>query len=258
MSWNDVVTLLPELYLTGAICVLLLLDAFSGARHRGAVHWLSMLVLVVTALLVVAGHHATRSRPSTACTSATRWPRSSSCSRCCRWRLVFVYGESYLCERKVAIGEFHTLMLFGLLGIMLLVSAGNLVMVYLGVELVTLSSYALVALDRDSPRSTEAAMKYFVLGALASGLLLYGMSMLYGATGTLDLAGIASTLPFTPHHTLAVFGLVFLITGIAFKFGAAPFHMWLPDVYEGSPTPVTAFVASAPNAGRSRHGAASA
>ncbi|EQD65333.1 membrane protein containing NADH:ubiquinone/plastoquinone oxidoreductase domain protein, partial [mine drainage metagenome] len=98
----------------------------------------------------------------------------------------------------------------------------------------------------DSPKSTEAAMKYFVLGALASGLLLYGMSMLYGATGTLDLTGIASTLPLTPHHALAAFGLVFVIAGIAFKFGAAPFHMWLPDVYEGSPTPVTAFVASAP------------
>lgn len=246
MSWNDIVTLLPELYLTGGICVLLMLDAFSGTRYRGAVHWLSMLVLVVTALLVVSGRHA---GPVTAFngmyiddTLAVILKLFALLSVA----LVFIFGEPYLSERRLAIGEFHTLTLFGLLGIMLLVSAGSLIMVYLGLELLTLSSYALVALDRDSKRSTEAAMKYFVLGALASGLLLYGMSMIYGATGSLDLMSISSTLPLTQHHMLAVFGLVFLIAGIAFKFGAAPFHMWLPDVYEGSPTAVTIFVASAP------------
>ncbi len=132
---------------------------------------------------------------------------------------------------------------------MLLVSAGNMVTVYLGLELLTLSQYALVALNRDSAASSEAAIKYFVLGALASGLLLYGMSMIYGATGTLDLAKIhvvVGDMVHSEHRTLLAFGLVFLITGIAFKFGAAPFHMWIPDVYEGAPTAMVVFVGSAP------------
>ena len=246
MSWNDVLTMLPELYLTGAICVLLLFDAFAGTRYRGAMHWLSMLALLVTALLVVS---AQRTIPATAFSGMyvdDTLAQILKLFSILSVALVFVFSEPYLRMRKMAVGEFHTLTLFALLGIMLLVSAGNLVMIYLGLELLTLSSYALVALDRDSPRATEAAMKYFVLGALASGLLLYGMSMLYGATGTLSLPGIAATLPVTPHQGLAVFGLVFVIAGIAFKFGAAPFHMWLPDVYEGSPSAVTLFVASAP------------
>jgi NADH-quinone oxidoreductase subunit N len=163
---------------------------------------------------------------------------------------VFVYGRGYLRDRALYVGEFYLLCLFATLGGMLLVSAGNLVMVYLGLELLTLSSYALVALNRDSALSSEAAMKYFVLGALASGLLLYGMSMIYGATGTLDLAQIqmAGTLVAggaASHQTLLLFGLVFLVVGIGFKFGAAPFHMWIPDVYQGSPTAVTMFIGSA-------------
>jgi NADH-quinone oxidoreductase subunit N len=141
------------------------------------------------------------------------------------------------------------LLLFATLGSMLLVSAGSLIMVYLGLELLTLAQYALVALNRDSSRSAEAAIKYFVLGALASGLLLYGMSMIYGATGTLDLAKInvvVGDMAHSEHRTLLAFGLVFLIAGIAFKFGAAPFHMWIPDVYEGAPTAIVVFVGSAP------------
>jgi NADH-quinone oxidoreductase subunit N len=133
---------------------------------------------------------------------------------------------------------------------MLLVSAGNLVMVYLGLELFTLSSYALVAMNRDSSLSSEAAMKYFVLGALASGLLLYGMSMIYGATGTLDLVKIHDAVGLlaagSQGQILLLFGVVFLVVGIGFKFGAAPFHMWLPDVYQGSPTAVTIFIGAAP------------
>ena len=132
---------------------------------------------------------------------------------------------------------------------MLLVSAGNMITVYLGLELLTLSQYALVALNRDSRASSEAAMKYFVLGALASGLLLYGMSMIYGATGTLDLAKIHVVVARhgeSPHARCSRSALVFMIAGIAFKFGAAPFHMWMPDVYEGAPTAMVVFVGSAP------------
>jgi len=141
-------------------------------------------------------------------------------------------------------------MIFAVIGIMLLVSAGNLVTVYLGLELLSLSSYALVALNRDAKLPSEAAIKYFVLGALASGMLLYGMSMVYGASGmggtpTLDLAQLHHVSSYTTSPKLLLFGLIFMIIGIGFKLGAAPFHMWIPDVYQGAPTPVTAFVASA-------------
>ena len=159
--------------------------------------------------------------------------------------LVFVFARPYLKDRKLWHGEFYVLTLFAALGVMLLVSAGNLIMVYLGLELLTLSSYALVAFNRDSRMSSEAAIKYFVLGALASGTLLYGMSMVYGATGTLDLAHLHATAAQTDMPNLLRFGLIFMIVGIAFKLGAAPFHMWLPDVYQGAPTATVTFVASA-------------
>jgi NADH-quinone oxidoreductase subunit N len=159
--------------------------------------------------------------------------------------LVFVYARPYLQDRKLFLGEFYTLTIFAVIGVMLLVSAGNLITVYLGLELLTLSSYALVALNRDSRLSSEAAIKYFVLGALSSGMLLYGMSMVYGATGTLSLAQLHTAIPSSTMPHLLVFGLIFMIIGIAFKLGAAPFHMWIPDVYQGAPTPVTTFIGSA-------------
>jgi NADH-quinone oxidoreductase subunit N len=130
---------------------------------------------------------------------------------------------------------------------MVMISASHLLTIYLGLELLSLSLYALVAIDRDSARATEAAMKYFILGSLASGLLLYGMSMVYGATGTLEIGGIAQSLyQGTANKNVLVFGLVFLVAGIAFKLGAVPFHMWVPDVYHGAPTAITLFIASAP------------
>jgi NADH-quinone oxidoreductase subunit N len=129
---------------------------------------------------------------------------------------------------------------------MLLTSAGSLVMVYLGLELLALCSYALVAIDRDSPLASEAAMKYFVLGALASGMLLYGMSLVYGASGSIDLATIAANAADAEQRTMLLTGMAFMLAGIAFKFGAAPFHMWVPDVYQGAPTPITLFIGSAP------------
>jgi NADH-quinone oxidoreductase subunit N len=143
--------------------------------------------------------------------------------------------------------DFYTLSLFALLGIMLLISANNLVTIYLGLELISLSSYALVAFDRESKRGSEAAMKYFVLGSMASGMLLYGMSMIYGATGSLDLQQISEAVGNRGSGDLIlVFGLVFLVVGLAFKLGVVPFHMWIPDVYHGAPVAITLFISSVP------------
>ena len=160
---------------------------------------------------------------------------------------VIVYSRSYLKARNLDKGEFYVLVLFATLGMMVMISASNLLTIYLGIELLSLSQYALVAMDRKSVRATEAAMKYFVLGSLASGLLLYGMSMLYGATGSLELGAIAqAAYQETGNRAILLFGLVFVVAGLGFKLGVVPFHMWLPDVYEGAPTAVTLFIASAP------------
>jgi NADH-quinone oxidoreductase subunit N len=162
--------------------------------------------------------------------------------------LVFVYAQGYARDRQIWKGELFTLGLFALLGIMIMISANNLLLIYLGLELQSLSLYALVALRRDDTRATEAAMKYFVLGALASGFLLYGMSMLYGATGTLHINTLAETIREgqVASRPALVLGTVFIVAGLGFKLAAVPFHMWVPDVYHGAPTPVTVLIGSAP------------
>jgi NADH-quinone oxidoreductase subunit N len=162
--------------------------------------------------------------------------------------LTLVYGREYMQTRDMLRGgEFYVLVLFALLGQMVMISAGNFLTIYLGLELMSLALYALVAIRRDHAQSTEAAMKYFVLGALASGFMLYGMSMLYGATGNLDLRNIADAVNSGQIDYLPLtFGVVFLVAGLAFKLGAVPFHMWVPDVYQGSPTAVTLVLAAAP------------
>ncbi|MEP7043776.1 MAG: NADH-quinone oxidoreductase subunit NuoN [Dokdonella sp.] len=248
---EDLLTLLPELFLLGATCAILLIDLFLKPAQRDVTHWLSLFAVVVTGFLVWHGAPADGQSVGAFNDMFLRDGMATVLKMFILLMtvLVFIYGRVYMRERKLLVGEFYLLLLFATLGMMLLVSAGNLVMGYLGLELLTLSSYALVALNRDSPVSSEAAIKYFVLGALASGLLLYGMSMIYGATVTLDLAKIHAIADFSansPHRSLLAFGLVFLVVGIAFKFGAAPFHMWLPDVYQGAPTAVTVFIGSAP------------
>jgi NADH-quinone oxidoreductase subunit N len=161
--------------------------------------------------------------------------------------VVLVYSRDYLRIRGLYKGEFFVLALFALLGMMVMVSASHFLTLYLGLELLSLSLYAMVALQRDSGVATEAAMKYFVLGALASGMLLYGMSMVYGVTGSLALADIAQNLSDgTDLRIPLVFGIVFIVAGLAFKLGAVPFHMWVPDVYHGAPTAMTLFIGSAP------------
>ena len=161
--------------------------------------------------------------------------------------MMLVYSRLYLTVRGLFSGEFMVLTLFATLGMMVMISANHFLALYLGLELLSLSLYAMVALQRDSAIATEAAMKYFILGALASGLLLYGMSMLYGATGSLDLGGVSNAIQSgNANKTLLVFGLVFVVSGLAFKLGVVPFHMWVPDVYHGAPTAMTMLIGSAP------------
>ena len=246
-TFNDILIMMPEFYLVAAACVLLLADAFLPASQRGiTLHWASIFVLAAGIYLVIAH------QPDGAVTAFNGMFIRDGVAEILKvfallsTILVFIYAKPYLSDRKLFVGEFYTLMIFAVIGVMLLVSAGNLIMVYLGLELLTLSSYALVALNRDSKLSSEAAIKYFVLGALASGMLLYGMSMVYGATGTLDLMQLHDAIPHSTMPHLLVFGLIFMIIGVAFKLGAAPFHMWIPDVYQGAPTAVTIFIGSAP------------
>ena len=162
--------------------------------------------------------------------------------------VVMFYSRGYVLDREAMNkGEYYVLALFAMLGMMVMISANSFVTIYVGLELLSLSLYAMVAMNRESVTSTEAAMKYFVLGALASGLLLYGMSMIYGATGSLEITGVAERLyAGDANKTVLVFGLVFLVSGLAFKLGVVPFHMWIPDVYHGAPTSVTLFIGSAP------------
>ncbi len=160
---------------------------------------------------------------------------------------VLLYSRGYMNDRKMETTEYYLLALYATLGMMVMISANHFLTIYLGLELLSLALYAMVALERDSARSTEAAMKYFVLGALASGLLLYGISMIYGATGTLEISNVAHAIYHQAgNRTVLMFGLVFLVAGLAFKLGVVPFHMWIPDVYQGAPAAITLFIASAP------------
>jgi len=244
----DLIAIQPELVLLGATCAILLIDLFIKPSQRDITHWLSIATLALTAWFVWGGAPET-AQGVTAFNGMFLHDGISVVLKqftLLTSGLSLFYARNYMRERGLLAGELYLLVLFATLGMMLLVSAGSLITVYLGLELLALSSYALVAMNRDSAASAEAAIKYFVLGALASGLLLYGMSMIYGATGTLDLAAIAGKFGQVEHPGWLAFGLVFLVCGIAFKMGAAPFHMWLPDVYHGAPTAVTVFIGSAP------------
>ena len=235
--------LAPEIVLAAAVCVVLVVEVYG--RSVELTYRLSQASVVLTAL-VLALDFPDGSFVAFSGTFVTD-PMAAIlklATLVIGWFLFF-YMQAHLRARGRARGEHFILGLFSLLGMMVLVSAANLLTIYLGLELLSLSLYAMVALDRDSPVAAEAAMKYFVLGALASGMLLYGMSMVYGATGTLEIAGIHE-LGWDGSDLVLVLGLVFVVTGIAFKLGAAPFHMWIPDVYEGSDTPVTMFVGTAP------------
>jgi NADH-quinone oxidoreductase subunit N len=245
---------LPDLYPASAeifvlvmACVVLLADLFKSERQSWLPYILTLSTLVgafVIQVLTVG--------TDTALTFSGMFvdDRLSDVLKSCLYLTMFaavIYSRGYLAVRGMERGEYYLLVLFATLGMQVMISANHFLTLYLGLELLSLALYALVALDRESARSTEAAMKYFVLGALASGLLLYGMSMVYGATGTLEISAIARKLsdPATNMEVLR-FGLVFLVAGLAFKIGAVPFHMWIPDVYHGAPTPITLLIGSAP------------
>ncbi len=249
-STADLMPLLPEVVLIAGAFALLMLDLFLDDRRRVITHGLSLLVLAVVLYMVAAGVGGQGTVFSGMFVRDTMADVSKVVILLLSG-LSLVYGWPYLRERNLYPGEVPVLVLMATSGMMMMVSAGSLVMVYLGLELLALCSYALVALNRDDGLSSEAAMKYIVLGSLASGLLLYGMSLIYGATGTLSLPGIHevagnAALAIGDNRMLLLTGVVFAVAGVAFKLGAAPFHMWLPDVYHGAPTPVTLFISSAP------------
>jgi NADH-quinone oxidoreductase subunit N len=236
----------PEIWLVFAICALLLVEVFGGAKRPGLIPTLTLLALAVGAALTV--RYAQVPHRLLLFDGTYVADELAVVLKLAGFLFVAVtllYSRSYLEYRNIQRGEYYVLTLTALLGIFVLVSANNLVTVYLGVELLALSVYAMVAFDRDSGVSAESAMKYFVLAAIASGALLYGMSLIYGLTGTLDLGQIATRLH-APLNPGVVLGLTFIVVAVAFKLGAVPFHMWLPDVYEGAPTSVTLFLGTAP------------
>lgn len=243
----EFIPLVPEIFLLCMACIILVLDLYFNEESRAITYVLSLLSLFITGVLtyqlapaapeiVLAGTFV--SDPMSAILKLFIYVVSAG---------VLVYSRDYLVQRNLFKGEFYVLVLFAVLGMMVMASAHSMLTIYLGLELLSLALYALVAMQRDSAIATEAAMKYFVLGAMASGLLLYGMSMIYGATGSLDLQQIADYIAKNPERDMVlVLGVVFAIVGLAFKLGAVPFHMWVPDVYHGAPTAMTLFIGTAP------------
>ena len=237
---------IAELWLAFAICVILMAEVFAGEKRSGLIAWLALGALAVgAALTALFGHVTHRTLLFEGMYVADELGYALKLAGFLFVAVALLYSRSYLRDRNILRGEYYVLALSALLGIFVLLSANNLVTVYLGVELLALSVYAMVAFDRDSGVSAESAVKYFVLGAIASGALLYGMSLLYGLSGTLDLGVLAARLQ-SPLSPGVILGLTFVVVAVAFKLGAVPFHMWLPDVYEGAPTSVTLFIGTAP------------
>ncbi|MBC3884666.1 NADH-quinone oxidoreductase subunit NuoN [Undibacterium griseum] len=244
--------LYPEIFLLLATCVILLIDMFIADSKRNLTYVLTIITLGISGVLTVmtasegtstyVSHNMFVSDPMSMVLKLFSYLAVG---------MTLVYSRQYVADRGMSNGklggEFYVLALFSLLGQMVMISGNNFLIIYLGLELMSLALYALVALRRDHTVSTEAAMKYFILGALASGFMLYGISMLYGATGSLELAEVAKVAASpAANKTILVFGIVFLVAGLAFKLGVVPFHMWVPDVYQGAPTAVTLLLGGAP------------
>ncbi len=247
LSIADVTPAAAEIFVAVAACVLLLADALGGARMRATLFvlavaalagaaWVSSAVAVPGRVVILGGHFV--ADPMGTVLKLFAYGAAA---------VTLLYSRDYLERRELMKVEYLVLALFAVLGIQVIVSAGSFLTLYLGIEIMSLSLYAMVAFDRDNGVAAESAMKYFVLGAIASGALLYGISILYGVTGTILIDGIAPAVASGQAPTIGLLlGIAFIVVGVAFKFGAVPFHMWLPDVYHGAPTPVTLFVGSAP------------
>ena len=237
----------PEIFLGSAACAILMLDLVIAEAQRRWTGVISVLALIATAVLVAVQPPASHVHVLAGMFELDWMAQVLKVVALLTVAIVFLYSTEYLRRRAILKGEYFVFGLFATLGIMVLLSAASLVTLYLGLELMSLCLYAMVAFDRESGRAAEAAIKFFVLGSLASGTLLYGMSIIYGMTGSLQLSEIATALHLGLSGNVGVlFGIAFIIVGIGFKFGAVPFHMWIPDVYEGSPTCVTLFIGSAP------------
>jgi NADH-quinone oxidoreductase subunit N len=239
---------IPEIFVLSMACLILIVDLYVSDKNRVVTYLLSLATLAVATVLTV--NYSVQGTVTTFSGTFVLDPMAIVLKVFIYLvtAVVFIYARGYLTERNLFKGEFYVLGLFGVLGMMILVSAHNFLTIYLGLELLALSLYALVAFNRDSSDASEAAMKYFVLGALASGMLLYGMSLLYGVTGTLDIGQFAQAVSSAGgiKNTVLILGMVMVIVGMAFKLGAVPFHMWIPDIYHGAPTAVTLYIGSAP------------
>ena len=243
----DLMLAAPEIFLLSATCLFLLVDLFLDDRRRWQTFVLAIAALAGTAWIAAQTGMEVRTVGWHGTYVGDPLATLLKIVACGAVAVAFLYSYGYLQSRGLLKGEYFLLGLFALLGIMVLASANSLVTLYLGVELLALSLYAMVAFHRDSGSAAEAAIKYFVLGSIASGSLLYGISIIYGVTGTLELGRLAQAVAtLGPQQVGLLFGLAFVIVGVAFKFGAVPFHMWVPDVYQGSPTAVTLFLSSAP------------
>ncbi len=236
----------PEIFLALAACGILTLDLFLSDAQRRWTGVLAVVSLCVTAMLAAWQPVSGKITALGGLYELDRMAQVLKVVTLLTVSVVFVYSTDYLKRRAILKGEYYVLGLFATLGAMVLISAGSLITLFLGLELLSLCLYAMVAFDRDSVVAAESAIKYFVLGSMASGTLLYGMSIVYGVTGNLELASIAAAVHGgLPANVGLVFGIAFLIVGLGFKLGAVPFHMWIPDVYEGSPTCVTVFIGTA-------------
>jgi NADH-quinone oxidoreductase subunit N len=236
----------PEIFLGLAACFILMLDLILSDAQRRWTGVLAVFSLLVTSVLVAVEPVTGKIVALGGLFELDRMAQVLKAVMLLTVAMLFIYSTDYLVRRKILKGEYYVLGLFATLGGMVLISAANLITLYLGLELMSLCLYAMVAFDRDSGIAAESAIKYFVLGSIASGTLLYGMSIIYGMTGSLELAQIANAVRNGLGANVGlIFGISFLIVGIGFKFGAVPFHMWIPDVYEGSPTSVTVFIGTA-------------
>lgn len=246
----DFLPALPEIFLLVMTCAVMLVDLFVKSERHTAAYLLAQFTLAgcaVLTLLVMVGTQGLTIYTFSGLFVADMMSHVLKLVAYVAFSAALVFSRQYLLDRGLMRGEFLALLLFALLGMLVLMSANSFLTVYMGLELLSLCLYAMVALNRDSAASTEAAIKYFVLGALASGLLLYGMSMIYGATGTLTITEVAKAIGSgSADHTILVFGLVFTVCGLAFKLGVVPFHMWIPDVYHGAPLAVTLVIGTGP------------